>query len=159
MTTQKQQTDSAAAALQSLLSLDPSAAVAEAQVLAAVTGDDAVLRAAQSAARAPEAAGLRSSTDANNGLTPEVGLDAAPNPSAGRVSLALVIESAARVRLAVYDALGREVAVVHEGPLGRGTHRVRFDGTSLPSGVYVAHAAVSSEGGTRALVRRFTLAR
>ena len=73
------------------------------------------------------------------------------------MSLALVLDGAASVRLSVYDALGREVAVVLDGPLGAGTHRAVFDGAALPAGVYVARAAVAPESGAgaQALVRRF----
>jgi hypothetical protein len=43
---------------------------------------------------------------------------------------------AERVRLVVYDLLGREVSVLVEGMEEAGVHTVRFDGLNLSSGVY-----------------------
>jgi hypothetical protein len=40
------------------------------------------------------------------------------------------------VKLAVYDVLGREVAVLVDGTMAPGTYEVKFDGTGLTSGVY-----------------------
>jgi hypothetical protein len=41
------------------------------------------------------------------------------------------------VRLEVYDVLGREVARLVEGEQAAGWHEVVFDGSLLPSGVYL----------------------
>lgn len=38
-----------------------------------------------------------------------------PNPSSGSSTIPLTLEGAAEVRLVVYDVLGREVALLHEG--------------------------------------------
>ncbi len=59
-----------------------------------------------------------------------------PNPSGGTATLRFGLPAAAEVRLAVYDVLGREVAVLAEGQLEAGTHAVPFDGRGLPSGLY-----------------------
>jgi len=68
-----------------------------------------------------------------------LGLRVEPNPSAGAVALLLTLPTAeARVRVAVYDGLGREVAVAHEGPLGAGEHRLPLNTRELAPGVYVA---------------------
>jgi hypothetical protein len=40
------------------------------------------------------------------------------------------------VRLCVYDMLGREVAVLVHERMGAGIHTVKFEASSLPSGVY-----------------------
>ncbi len=42
-----------------------------------------------------------------------------------------------RIRLVVYDLLGREVAVLVDGMMHAGSHEVVFDGSNLASGVYV----------------------
>lgn len=60
-----------------------------------------------------------------------------PNPAAGSATLALVLTEAAEARVAVFDLLGREVIVLHDGRLGAGEHRLTLDGAVLPSGVYV----------------------
>jgi len=70
-----------------------------------------------------------------------------PNPSAGAASVVLTIPSAQAVRVAVTDALGREVAVLHDGPLGAGRHRLALptgsagSGSGLAPGVYAVRAS------------------
>ncbi|MEN9839692.1 MAG: hypothetical protein RL177_1171 [Bacteroidota bacterium] len=41
------------------------------------------------------------------------------------------------VRLAVYDMLGREVAVLVDGAMSAGFHEVTFDAKALSSGMYI----------------------
>ena len=154
----------ATGALRALLALDASSeAVAAAQVLAAVTaGDDVLTGASASRGASPTPAeGLARAAGEAAGTIEASRLDVSPNPSSGRVSVSLTLSGPSRARVAVYDALGREVAVLLDGPLGGGAHTVRFDGVSLPGGVYVVRAAVTPEGGAaaRALVRRVTLVR
>ncbi len=77
------------------------------------------------------------SPDAPESATPGAAdLVAFPNPFAGATTLRFGLDAAAEVRLAVYDVLGREVAVLVEGRLEAGMHEARFDGQGLPSGVY-----------------------
>jgi hypothetical protein len=79
-----------------------------------------------------------------------------PNPSDGRAALTLEVAEAQAVRVEVLDALGRRVAVLHDGVLASGAaHRLAFDGSSLPSGVY----AVRVVGETFSDVRTVTLLR
>jgi hypothetical protein len=40
----------------------------------------------------------------------------------------------------VYDALGREVTVLHDGPLPASSRSFQLDGGSLPSGLYLVRA-------------------
>jgi hypothetical protein len=49
-----------------------------------------------------------------------------------------------RVRLAVYDLLGREVAVLVDGMMPAGEHNVTFYGANLPTGAYVYRLATES---------------
>jgi hypothetical protein len=60
-----------------------------------------------------------------------------------------------RTRLAVYDVLGREVAMLVDDWKPAGTHEVDFDGSKLPSGVYVCR--IVSGGFTQS--RRMLLVR
>jgi hypothetical protein len=78
-----------------------------------------------------------------------------PNPSRGRASLTLELAAAQAVRIEVYDALGRRVAVVHDGALEAGAHALTLDGAHLPAGLYVVRA--TGEGFTA--TRRVVLAR
>lgn len=80
---------------------------------------------------------------------------AAPNPSRGRAAVSFGVAEAADVRVAVYDALGREVAVLADGPRTPGRHRVDLDGARLPAGVYVVRVAA----GGRAEAVRLTVVR
>ena len=56
-----------------------------------------------------------------------------------------------RVRLSVYDLLGREVAVLIDGYQSSGEHRVQFDGQHLASGVYYVRLATANAARTRAI--------
>jgi len=57
-----------------------------------------------------------------------------------------------RVRLAVYDLLGREVAVLVDGYQTPGEHRVTFDARMLASGVYFYRLAAGGQSLSRKLV-------
>jgi hypothetical protein len=78
-----------------------------------------------------------------------------PNPSAGAATVALTLAEAGEVRVSVVDVLGREVAVLHEGALAAGEHRLGFDGSVLRAGVYVVRAT----GSGIAVTQRVTLVR
>jgi hypothetical protein len=82
-------------------------------------------------------------------------LSAYPNPSSGAATVALTLVAPSLVRAVVYDVLGREVAVLHDGSLVAGEHVLRFDGRALPAGVYVVR--VVGDGLT--LSHRVTLLR
>ena len=73
----------------------------------------------------------------------------APNPFWDRTTLALTLDAPEEVSVRAYDLIGREVAVLHEGLLPAGTHRLTFEGSRLPSGVYVLQARGDSEQETR----------
>jgi hypothetical protein len=68
---------------------------------------------------------------------PVGGLAAAPNPFLRGTRLIFDLTRAADVRLAVFDALGREVAVLHDGPRPAGRHEAGLAGAELAPGVYV----------------------
>jgi hypothetical protein len=66
-----------------------------------------------------------------------------PNPFSDATRLAYTLPAGGRVRLAVYDLAGREVARLEQGERGAGIHRQTWDGrgdlgTKLPGGVYFA---------------------
>jgi hypothetical protein len=78
-----------------------------------------------------------------------------PNPVAGVAAVRYVLPEAGRVRVAVYDVLGRVVAVLAEGPAVAGRYEASVAGGSLAPGVYVV--AVETAGGRAA--RTFTVLR
>ncbi len=80
-----------------------------------------------------------------------VSLVAWPNPAAGAVTLSYALAEASPVRLAVYDVLGRAVAVVAEGRREAGEHRAGLDVSSLPAGLYLVRIDAGPEAHTRSL--------
>jgi sugar lactone lactonase YvrE len=82
-----------------------------------------------------------------------VALAAAPNPFAASTALSFTLTEPSDVRLAVYDALGREVARLADGPRLSGPHTVRLDGAALAAGVYVARLQVGGRTAAATVVR------
>jgi hypothetical protein len=75
-----------------------------------------------------------------------------PNPFRASTTLEYTLQEAADVRLAVYDVLGREVAVLAEGLRPAGTEQVTWDAAALPTGLYVGQLRVNGTVvGTRKL--------
>ncbi|MEO1571604.1 MAG: T9SS type A sorting domain-containing protein [Bacteroidota bacterium] len=72
-----------------------------------------------------------------------------PNPFAETTVLRVDVPEATRTEVAVFDLLGRRVAVLHDGLLTPGTHAVPWNAGSVPSGVYVVQ--VRTPSGTDAL--------
>ncbi len=64
-----------------------------------------------------------------------------PNPTASRTAVAFTTADAATVRLSVVDVLGREVAVLTDGPVAAGTHEATVDTSRLAPGVYAVRLA------------------
>ncbi len=60
-----------------------------------------------------------------------------PNPFNPGTTIEFAIDRAQRVMLAVYDVMGRQVALLEDGHIDAGTHRVDFDASALASGLYV----------------------
>ncbi|MFH1009604.1 MAG: carboxypeptidase regulatory-like domain-containing protein [bacterium] len=59
-----------------------------------------------------------------------------PNPFNATTRINFAVPSAGKVKLAVYDVLGREVAVLVNGMQTAGTQNVTFNAANLASGVY-----------------------
>ncbi|MEP0548948.1 MAG: T9SS type A sorting domain-containing protein [Rhodothermales bacterium] len=96
-------------------------------------------------------------TDAEDGAAPaRLRLSAAhPNPFATATTLRYNLAESGLVTLAVYDVLGRAVAVLADGVQGAGEHEAVLVAKGLPSGVYFVRLATGSSSETR----RVTLAR
>ena len=78
---------------------------------------------------------------------------AGPNPVAARTALALTLDAPARVRVTVYDALGREVAVLADAERPAGEQRVQIDASRWAPGRYVVVAEVGRRRVTQALTK------
>jgi hypothetical protein len=76
--------------------------------------------------------GTRSGGDQNSVrlFTPQ------PNPANPTTQLQFVLPSSGNVRLELYNMLGSRVALLVDGSLNQGEHRITLDGSSLSSGVY-----------------------
>ncbi|HLA63089.1 MAG TPA: T9SS type A sorting domain-containing protein, partial [Rhodothermales bacterium] len=77
-------------------------------------------------------------------------LTATPNPATGAATVAYTLPEAARVRVTVYDVLGRAVAVLAEGAQSAGAHTAALDAAALPAGPYLV---VLDADGARATTR------
>jgi hypothetical protein len=84
----------------------------------------------------------------------------APNPVRNGATVQVTLRESANVRIEAFDALGRGVAVVHDGPLTAGIHEVIVQTAGLAPGVFVLRTiATTASGVTHTLTKRFTLAR
>lgn len=76
-----------------------------------------------------------------------------PNPFRSTTTLTFALDRTQRVRLAVYDLLGREVARLVEGVRPAGTYRFTFDGAHLAAGTYLVRLETESGVQVRTLTR------
>ena len=85
-----------------------------------------------------ESTNLASRSEMEFSIPDEFVLDGAyPNPFNPSTTIRFGVPERAIVRLAVYDVLGREVAVLVRREMEAGMHSVRFDASGLPSGSYL----------------------
>jgi beta-glucanase (GH16 family) len=61
-----------------------------------------------------------------------------PNPFNPSTVIRYRLSATGQTRVAVYDVLGRQVALLVEGMMPEGEHEVRFNAEGLPTGVYIA---------------------
>ena len=85
----------------------------------------------------------------------DLSLALAPNPARGDVRLTVSLGTASPARATVHDVLGREVAVVWDGPLAAGAHALPLSTRGLAPGVYLVRLA----SGGRTAARQLTVVR
>ena len=68
-----------------------------------------------------------------------------PNPFNPSTTITVGLPQAAELKVAVYNLLGREIAVLAGSRHRAGYHSFVFDGTELPSGIYFVRATVPGE--------------
>ena len=85
--------------------------------------------------------------------SPDVDLNVvvAPNPTAGSTSVSFGVATAGVVTVSVYDALGREVAVLAHASFGPGRHAAPLT-TALPAGAYAVRVVSGQDVRTARLV-------
>lgn len=66
-----------------------------------------------------------------------------PNPVTANAQIVIRLPVAAQVRLTVYDAVGRLVASLADGPYEAGEHFINIDATDWPSGIYVVRGSAN----------------
>ncbi|MDX1547095.1 MAG: T9SS type A sorting domain-containing protein, partial [Rhodothermales bacterium] len=76
-----------------------------------------------------------------------------PSPTAGRTTIAFVLPASERVRLEVFDVLGRRRAVLAEGPFAAGRHTATWDAGTSPTGLYFYRLTAGAAVRTRSLLR------
>ena len=75
-----------------------------------------------------------------------------PNPFNPQTTISYALPQAGDARLVVYDMLGREVAVLLDGPQAVGRHTVRFGANHLPNGPYTYRLAAGGKTVTRTML-------
>ncbi|WP_412067412.1 DUF1501 domain-containing protein [Rubrivirga sp. IMCC43871] len=75
----------------------------------------------------------------------------APNPVRHRARIPFALAAPGRATLDVFDALGRHVARLADGPHGAGRHTAEFDARPLPSGTYLVRLVANGEQRTVSL--------
>jgi hypothetical protein len=70
-----------------------------------------------------------------------------PNPFNPSTSIRIALPVDATVSLAVYNTLGQKVAELMSGAVSAGYHDVRFDATSLASGLYIYRMVANGTDG------------
>lgn len=74
-----------------------------------------------------------------------------PNPTDGRSRVEVGVPAAGDVHVAVYDALGREVAVLHDGPAAAGPLPLAIDTGAFAPGTYIVRVRSAAGASTRTL--------
>ena len=74
----------------------------------------------------------------------------APNPLTTEASLSVAVRESQTVRVVLYDVMGRQVGVLHDGPMAAATpYRLSVNARGLASGVYVVVVRGESVQGTQ----------
>ena len=71
-----------------------------------------------------------------------------PNPFPDKTSIKYSVSEPTWISLKVYDASGREVAVLHDGMQEAGSHWVTFNALTLPQGIFYCQLRTGTETST-----------
>jgi hypothetical protein len=75
----------------------------------------------------------------------------APNPVHTTSVLSFVTRKEGSVRITLYDAVGRLVDHVIDGPMNAGNHSVNIEAQKLPAGIYFVHVETPEGAGTKTM--------
>ena len=81
-----------------------------------------------------------------------VSVSVRPNPAGATVSVAVTAAEPGEGDVVVVDALGREIARLHSGPLAAGATALPMDTSGWAAGVYVVRASMAGQSATARLV-------
>lgn len=81
--------------------------------------------------------------------------DILPNPSQGDSRLQIYLPKPGRADIRLYDALGREVKMIHSGDLQRGKHTFEIQAEGLSQGLY--YIRMNMDEGQMGFTRKFLL--
>jgi ELWxxDGT repeat protein len=87
--------------------------------------------------------GVGATSSASGPAAAPLALTVAPNPARRASAVTVALAAPDRVVVEVFDVLGRRVAVLHEGPLAAGAHRLALP-APLGSGVRIVRARTAS---------------
>jgi hypothetical protein len=79
-------------------------------------------------------------------------LSAFPNPFNAGAAIRFQLPANSRLKLQVYDTAGRLVTTLVDGWRQTGTHEVSFDGSGLPSGIYLARLTAENFSAVQKLI-------
>lgn len=68
-----------------------------------------------------------------------------PNPFNPQTKVSITLPSSSHLRVAVYNMLGQQVALLADDQFGAGSHLLSFDGSSLASGVYFIRSEIPGQ--------------
>jgi WD40 repeat protein len=90
-------------------------------------------------------------------LSGPLALEIGPNPCLMETAIRCTLPQAADAHVQVYDPAGRLIRVLHEGPLGAGTHSMAWDGTSgngsrTEPGIYFLRLAAGGQSICRQII-------
>ena len=82
-----------------------------------------------------------------------------PDPFNPQTVVPFSVAATAQVQITVFDLIGCEVATLADGRYEAGVYQALFDGSALPSGMYLVRANVAPENGgaVSAFTQRLTL--
>jgi glycosidase len=79
-------------------------------------------------------------------------ISASPNPAHGEVAFAFRLDKPRHARLAIYDLLGNEIAVLTDKRMSADWHRLEMSLAHLPAGIYLYRFTLDGQSLTKKLV-------
>jgi hypothetical protein len=67
-----------------------------------------------------------------------------PNPFNAATTIAYQVVREGEVRIAIYDAAGRQVRILEQRRRTPGSYQMHFDAADLPSGIYICRIATTA---------------